>query len=165
MVGVFMVVSVLRANVAQRAQERTVEKQALVDMLIDEASRKYQLVHGYSKRSVMNDMFSQAVGEYTKVRIPESIAALNTRYITKFLSGVFIAIYIVVKTPAVLNNELSLGIFLATISIFATDLANAITEFNAQLILIISAFFPLKEFTMQLNLPLALAANKKVNQD
>jgi len=88
---------------------------------------------------------------------------LRTVYITKFLSGCFIALYIVFKAHDVLDNKLSLGVFLATISIFGTYLSDAITELNEQLNVIIEAFTDLKEFTLYFNLPLELPALKEIN--
>merc|ERR1719408_48375 len=107
-------------------------------------------------------MFSKAVADYTREKIPEHIAKLNTEYVTKFLSGIFVAIFIVMKTPAVLNHELSLGIFLATISIFTTDLANTVTELNQEVRHIGDSFVPLQEFKFYLNLPLHLAEAKEM---
>jgi len=71
----------------------------------------------------------------------------------------------VLKTPAVLNNELSLGIFLATISIFTSDLSNAVSELNSQFIKIVDSFVPLKELTFFLNLPTDLQAHQKGSQE
>lgn len=164
MVLLLMVFTATQARVSQRAQERVEEQHVLVDLVVDEATRKFQLVLDYSKRSVISDAFAVAVRSFSKEKIPETIARLNTRYTTKFLSGIFIAIYIVAKTPAVLDHELSLGVFLATITIFGTYLADAITDLNQQLMFIIDAFAPLKDFTKYLNLELNLLELKKVNR-
>merc|ERR1719197_2319701 len=134
-------------------------------MIVDEASRKYNLIYNYSKRSVINDMFKKAVKRYAKQKIPVEVASMNTHFIAKFLSGAFVAVYIVLKTPAVLNNELSLGIFLATISIFTSDLSNAVSELNSQFIKIVDSFVPLKELTFFLNLPTDLQAHQKGSQE
>jgi len=165
LVLVLVIAAIVRTRVSQQAQERAEEEQGVCDMIVDEASRKYNLIYNYSKRSVINDMFKKAVKRYAKQKIPVEVASMNTHFIAKFLSGVFVALYIVLKTPAVLNNELSLGIFLATISILTSDLANTIADLNNQLVQIVETFVPLKEITLYLNLPSSLSATKQIFQE
>lgn len=163
MVLVLIAFSIFRVRISQRARARVEEKDAFVSLLTEEATRKYQLTRDYSKRSAVSDMFAHAVHGYTQEKIPENLVRLNTAYFTKFLSGSFICIYIIVKTPAVLNNEVSLGVFLATITIFGTYLAEAIAQLNDQLAQIIDAFVPLQQYTKFLNLPLDLSILKRIN--
>lgn len=164
MAVMLVVFAAFRAKTQQHAKHRLDNAQTYVDLITDESCRKFELVRDYSKRSVMNDMFAHAVRKYSKEMIPETMVELTTQYTTKFLSGIFIAIYIVAKTPDVLNGDLSLGIFLATITVFGTYLSDAFTELNTSVSLIITAFVPLKAFTMYLNLPLDLPALKKINR-
>merc|ERR1719230_270247 len=112
----------------------------------------------------MTDMFARSAQDYTGAAIPDTFIKANTRFVAKLLSAIVIMLYIMAKTPAVLNNELSLGIFLATITIFATYLGDAFSDLNGQLELIIETFSPLKDFTMFLNMPLELPALKRTSE-
>jgi ATPase subunit of ABC transporter with duplicated ATPase domains len=67
-----------------------------------------------------------------------------------------------VKTPAVFANELSLGVFLATIALFSTTLADTISELNNQMLSVIQAFTPLKDLTRYMNLETTLPQLKKI---
>jgi ABC-type multidrug transport system fused ATPase/permease subunit len=165
MVAILVVFAIGRVTQAQGVQSECEEKQMLIETLTDESLRKYRLFADYWRRPLMADMFHKACAEYCKVTIPFDLTKLQTLYTTRFISSIFIGIYIVVKTPAVLNRELSLGVFIATITIFSTYLADAITELNSQLMAIVEGFVPLKEFTRYLNLPLELELLKKVSHE
>lgn len=165
MVTILLVFNIARVPVSQRLQKKVDEKMTFMAMLTMEAGNKIRLFTGYSKRPLMMEMFVLAVGGYNEERVPEEMVRISNQYFTKILSGCFIAMYIVVKTPAVLNNELSLGVFLATIAIFGTYLTDAITDLNSQLMIIVDSFVPLKDFTTFLNLPLELSHLKRVNRE
>lgn len=156
--------AIMRTEVAKEQAEVVNEKDEAVSMLAEETCRKFQLIADYSKRPLVNEMFVIATNAVSEAKIPEAIAKLNTQYTAKFLSGIIIAAYIIVKAPAVFNNTLSLGVFLATISIFSTYLSDALNDLNTQLMVILDAFVPLKDLTRQLNMPLELEALKKINE-
>jgi hypothetical protein len=140
-----------RAKHLQHLQSRAEDKFLIVETLVGEISQKYPLVHSYAKRPVMHDMFRRSVKRHLDHKLPVNVAGVGTYYITRFLSGIFIAAYIIVKTPAVFANELSLGVFLATISLFSTTLADTISELNIQILTVIQAFTPLKDLTRYMN--------------
>jgi len=162
--AVLVIFSAFRVGVAQAAQKCADEKMLVVATLTNEAHQKFRLISDYVKRPLMGDMFSRAVESHTEEQIPVAMIELNTEFTTKFLSGLVICLYITLKTPDVFDGTVSLGIFLATIQIFGSHLAEAITELNAQLMVIIKAFVPLKELTVFFNLPLELPELKTINQ-
>jgi len=162
MVAVLIAFTILRVGVSQRQQVRVEERFMLVATLCDDACRKFRLFADYFKRPLMTDMFGKCVDEYGKERVPEAMIKLNNEYTTKFLSGICITVYIVAMAPGVLDGHVSLGIFLATITIFSTYLSDAITDLNKQMMLIVTSFVPLQEFTMFLNMPLELPALKEI---
>jgi len=160
---VFLVfLTICRVGFAQEAQERVEARLTLLETLTDESCRKYRLFQDYSRRGLMGEMFERASAEYNKEAVVDTLIHLSTQYSTKLISGFFIAYYIIQRTEAVLAGTLSLGIFLAVITIFATYLADAITELNSQLMVIVDAFVPLKEFTFFFNLPLELKERKQI---
>lgn len=165
MVAILIFLTFCRVGYAQHAQERVEARLTLMETLCEEACGKYRLFCDYAKRSLMAEMFTKSCEEYNLEKIPDTFIHLSTQYSTKFVSGIFIANYIVQRTPAVLQGTLSLGIFLATITIFCTYLADAITELNNQLMVIVDAFVPLKEFVLFLNLPLDLPARLKAQHE
>jgi len=160
---ILVTITALRAGVSQKAQKKADEEKVHLVCMTTDVCQKIRLVCDYFKRPMMGDMFAKAVNNHNEAQIPAGIVELNTQFATKILSGVAIVIYIVAMAPSVLNHELSLGIFLATISIFG-HLEASCLELNAHLILVIKSFTPLKEFTEFLNLSLELACLKKVNR-
>jgi len=154
-----------RVESARSTQEAVEKRLMLVDTLVEESSNKHRLFSDYNKRGVMADMFANAAGRFSKARIPDTLVHLTGQYVTRFLCGVVIFNYIVRKTSLVLDGHCSLGIFLATISIFSTYLVDNMINLNDQMMLIVDAFVPLKEFTNFLNFKLELEALKKANRD
>jgi len=162
--SVLVAFTALRVAVAQRAQKRTDQKALVVASMTNEAYQKFRLIADYMKRPLMGDLFAKAVDEHCEAKIPVAMIELNTAFTTKFLSGLAICLYISLKAPDVLDGTVSLGIFLATITIFASHMSDAIMQLNIKLMVIIEAFVPLKEFTTLLNLPLELPALKAANR-
>jgi ABC-type multidrug transport system fused ATPase/permease subunit len=148
----------------QAAQKDVDQKLRVLNMLTDEACAKYRLIADYFKRYIMNDAFSKAVDEYTETVKTETATLLLNSYITKFLSGSFICSYIILRAQAVLDGELSLGIFLATITILGTYLADAITELNENLNCVIASFGSLRELTLFFSLPQDLSDLKDISE-
>jgi ABC-type multidrug transport system fused ATPase/permease subunit len=165
MICLLTVFAILRATTLQRTQEKAEEKHIFMETLVCEATQKYQLVHSYNIRAVVSTMFDQACRSHNKERIAVHIASLSTIYITRFLSSIFVGTYIVVKAPAVLSGELSLGIFLAVISIFTTTLCETMSDLNSRFLQLVEAFGPLKEFTTYMNLPSDLLEHQRITQE
>jgi len=151
-----------RANHLQNLQHRFDDKYLIMETIVGEVSHKYSLVHSYSKTPVMHDMFNHSVDKLMKEKIPVSVSGISTYYITRFLSGIFIAAYIIVKTPAVLANQLSLGVFLATITLFSTTLTDTISELNLEILNVIQSFAPLKDLTQYMNMETILPQIKHI---
>jgi len=162
--AVLIVFTCLRVGGSRRAQMLSEERMKTVATLTGEVVQKIRLIADYFKRPMVADMFGTAVDAHAEFKKPPDMIELNTRFTTKLLAGIVIFAYIVVKTPDVLDGHTSLGIFLATISVFGSHLSEAITELNDQLMIIIKGFVPLKELTYFFNLPLELPELKKVNQ-
>jgi len=145
------------------AQLNADDKEGMIEVMVDEATRKYQLVHAYDKRGAMKDMFAQATQTFSDATVPVVVAGTHTKYLAKFLTASFVFLYVVVKAPAVFNKELSLGMFLATIGIFTSDVAGLADDLNSHFRSIFGAFLPLKEVTFWLNLPSDLPLCKKTS--
>lgn len=145
-----------RVGAFQRVQTVVDAKMRDLVILINDICNKYSLIAEYRKRPAMSDIFEGAADDHTKASIPVTFVKLNTFYATKFLSGFFIATYIIMQAPAVLDGHLSLGLFLATIAIYGTYLADALTDLNNHLTAIMESFTSLEDFTLFLNLPLEL---------
>jgi len=157
--------TLFRLGYCLERQKDADEKRRTLLMLAHEACMKYRLLSEYLKRSVIGNIFNRTVEEHAKSMIPVMQNELQAYYITKFLSGCFIGLYIVVKAQDVLDNKLSLGVFLATISIFGTYLSDAITEWNNQLNIIIVSLTSLQDFTLYFNLPLEMPELKKISDE
>jgi len=158
-----LVFTLLRVGAFREVQKVVDDKLRVMLMVTHDSCMKYRLAAEYLKRNLLGSIFNKSAQEHTESLIPVNLSELRTVYVTKFLSGCFIAFYIVVKAHDVLDNKLSLGVFLATIAIFGTYLADAITELNEQLNIIIESFTSLQEFTLYFNLPLEAPALKKIN--
>lgn len=160
-----MCLLVLRVPIAQRAQTRAGDSLVWVTTMADDACREFRLFADYFKRTLMLKMFARSVDSHCEETLPGSLIRINTEYTAKFLSGIVIAVYIIVNTPHVLSGDLSLGIFLATISIFSTYLYDAIAELNLRLMIIVESLTALEEITTLMNMPLGLERNSVISKE
>lgn len=168
--GIVMIVLVFifmafRVDLAVTTQERLEEKIMTVSTITDESNQKYRLFADYFKQGVLVDLFSAAVKDYSSEKVDDTCQHLITQFAPKILSGIITANYIIFRTNDVLSGHLSLGIFLASITIFVTYMTQEIADLNNQLMLIVDAFACLKEFTRYFNLPLELVALRNTNID
>jgi ABC-type multidrug transport system fused ATPase/permease subunit len=163
-VVVVITLTLFRAKYAQHAQEEIEERWLLVETLVEETHGKFRLIADYSKRALMSDMFSLAAEEYSREKVPDILLHINTQYLTKLLMGVCIANYIVHRSPAVFRGDTSLGIFLATITVFNWYLSDAITALGDEFMKIVESLVPLAEFTSWLNLELELKERRRFNR-
>merc|ERR1719221_972501 len=72
--------------------------------LINETIRNYQLIGYYFQRPKINEMMTARVNKLRRHEIPERIAGTTDRYVPKWLGQVFLALYIVVMSPFVLEE-------------------------------------------------------------
>lgn len=156
MFALVVIFMALRVDLAVATQDRLEDKIMRVGTITDESNQKYRLFSDYFKRGVLVDLFSKAVKDYSREKINDTCHHLLSQFAPKIIAGAITANYIVFRTNDVLNGHLSLGVFLASITIFVTYMVNEIADLNNQLILIVDAFACLKEFTRYLNLPLEL---------
>eukprot|EP00930_Biecheleria_cincta_P072845 TRINITY_DN6018_c0_g1_i1.p1 TRINITY_DN6018_c0_g1~~TRINITY_DN6018_c0_g1_i1.p1 ORF type:complete len:906 (-),score=152.00 TRINITY_DN6018_c0_g1_i1:183-2900(-) len=85
---------------------------------ISETCDKFNLIAEYQQRSQMNEIF-EAKTEATRIsEIPENQVQLNNDYFPKWLGPVFSGGYIALCSGAVLDGSISMGVFLAMISVF-----------------------------------------------
>eukprot|EP00930_Biecheleria_cincta_P047101 TRINITY_DN32589_c0_g1_i1.p1 TRINITY_DN32589_c0_g1~~TRINITY_DN32589_c0_g1_i1.p1 ORF type:complete len:827 (-),score=142.55 TRINITY_DN32589_c0_g1_i1:24-2504(-) len=85
---------------------------------VSETCDKFNLIAEYEQRSQMNEIF-EAKTEATRVaEIPENQVQINNDYFPKWLGPVFAGGYIALCSEAVLDGSLSMGVFLAMISVF-----------------------------------------------
>jgi len=165
MPGLLLLFAMYHVRIFEKEQKKVDMKLKTLMLLCSETCAQYRLIAEYFKRHLVSETFAKSVDEHTKAMIPESSTRLHAVYITKFISGCFIAIYIVSRAQRVFDNELSLGLFLATITIFGTYLADAISDLNDQLNIIIESFTSIQEFTLYLNLPLELSSLKQFSRE
>lgn len=158
---ILLIFTMIRVEETVSTQKEAEHKRLAVVTLVSEASQKFRVLADYMRRPMMGDMFAKAVDDRTEGARATAAMELNTQFITKLLTGLVTFAYILLRTPDVLDGAVSLGAFLATLTIFGSHLAEAITELNVQLMHIVAALAPLREFTTFLNLPLELPALKE----
>lgn len=163
MIALVVIFMAFRVDLAVTTQERLEEKIMTVSTITDESNQKYRLFSDYFKRGVLVDLFSAAVKDYSSEKNNDTFQHLISQFAPKILSGIITANYIIFRANDVLSGHLSLGIFLASITIFVTYMTQEIADLNNQLMLIVDAFACLKEFTRYFNLPLELVALRSTN--
>merc|ERR1740117_1259760 len=111
----------------------------------------------------MNELFAETAESMKNILIPEATVVQNNRYFAKWLGPLFVGLYTAFASEPVFTGEVSLGKFLATISIFG-ELSNNFGEVCGCIMIITSVFDPLKAVTQVLNLATDVPTWKTVNR-
>jgi len=141
-------------------------KTAEVIGLVNEATTKYGLIADYQQRPQFCELFEERSKELSEGRLPMERMIVNNNYAPKWLGPVFTGVYIAMNAQKVLANEsdLPLGVFLATVRVFA-ELAENFEGAYEELIEISSAVGPLRKLSLFLNMETDLKKWKEVNRE
>mmetsp|Transcript_20245 Transcript_20245/g.56184 ORF Transcript_20245/g.56184 Transcript_20245/m.56184 type:complete len:904 (+) Transcript_20245:66-2777(+) len=128
--------------------------------MISEACAKYSLMADYGRRPQINETFSKMANAQRLSKVPERQVALNNGYFPKWLGPVFTAFYVVSVSSAVLSGEVSLGVFLATMSVFG-KVSHDFESLYTMLLGVAKEIDSLKKIAQYLNMEVDLRSWKK----
>jgi len=131
--------------------------------LANEVCAKYRLIADYAQRPYMNKLFSGRSLDFTEAKLPEQEVFLNSEYFPTFLGYLFVGFFISTNSASVLNGQVSLGTFLATISVFK-EVGDAFTEIYASFVDLTKCFEPLGALTILFNKKTDLLSFKNLNR-
>lgn len=153
----------LRTEVMIKAVEKAAETTADVYEVVQEACQKYTLLAEYARRPHMCDRFHHAAEKRNNALVPAECVKLNNSYFPKWLGPVFIGVYVAYSAGPVLDGNVSLGAFLATVRIFK-ELSEQFSEMYVELLKIAGAAGPLRKLTGLFNLPTDTPTWKRINR-
>lgn len=137
-------------------------KKVLID-LTTETCAKYRLIADYSQRSQMNDIFERRATELRKSTIPELQVELNNNYFPRWLGPLFIGGYIAISARPVLQHDISLGVFLATLSVFS-EVSSDFSSFYKHVMSINTRLDSLKTLTKYFNMQTEVELLKEMSE-
>ena len=141
--------AVLREVVFHKPEEED-ESEKLVSDLVSEISQNYPLIAGYFQRAAMNDKFAARATKLSDVRLPRSSFELRSEFFFDWLGPLFVGGYVAFCSPLVLAGKLSLGTFLATISVFK-EVGHNFADGFSRVKKVARKFGPLVDLTVFLN--------------
>jgi len=139
MPGLMLVWGICRSRALSEASDYAGPLKKILIDLTTEVCAKYRLIADYAQRPQMNDLFQRRADELRRSEIPESQVELNNNYFPKWLGPIFSGAYIAWASEYVLTKEMSLGVFLATLSVFSevsgdfSSLYERVMEVNTRL--------------------------------
>ena len=139
----------LREAVLHKPEE-TDDSEKLVSDLVSEISQNYRLIASYFQRPAMNDKFAARATKLCEVRLPYAAYEMRSEFFFGWLGPLFVGGYVAFYSPLVLSGKLSLGTFLATISVFKEVGQNFADGFS-RIKKVVSKFGPLADLTVFLN--------------
>jgi len=137
-------------------------KKILID-LTTETCAKYRLIADYAQRPQMNDLFQKRAEELRRSLIPEVQVELNNNYFPKWLGPCFNAVYIAITARSVLVGDVSLGVFLATLSVFS-EVSSDFGSLYEQIMDINTRLDALKTLTKYFNMETEVLLLKDMNR-
>eukprot|EP00435_Cladocopium_sp_Y103_P030492 s1840_g7.t1 len=117
---------------------------------VSEICDNYSIIAYYFQRPAMNEKFASRVTTFNDNGIPEEVYKMNSEFFFDWLAPLFVGLYIAFYSPLVLSEDLPLGTFLATISVFREVSANFVDGYRG-LKKVVSCFEPLVDLTVFLN--------------
>ena len=123
-----------------------------VIQLVCSISEYYSLIAAYFQRPAMNEKFAASVAKLGEVQEPLGIYHMRTEFFFSWLGPFFSGFYLCFYAQQVMDDQLSLGTFLATISVFKEVSSNFADGYSVMMS-VISKFEPLTDITLFLNRP------------
>jgi ABC-type uncharacterized transport system fused permease/ATPase subunit len=130
---------------------------------VQESCVKFELISSYAQRPQVNDTFQSKIYELNEALLPGELLELHSKYVPDWVAVVLVGGYIAVYTPYVLNGDISLGTFLATIKIFK-EVGEEFNEGYEQFMALMSCVGPLQRLVTMFNAPTSLRQQKSVNR-
>lgn len=164
LVPVLMIVwGLIRTNVFLDASKATGDTEGPFVGFINEMLSKLPLIADYQQRPQINERFASKAEEFRKVKIPETMVSHNNMFVPKLLGPALVALYTAIGASLVLQGQLNLGVYLATISVFG-DICDAFSEMFGLVMDCISTFPGLLDITKLLNKEIDVPSWKDVNR-
>lgn len=139
------------------------EAEMSVLRLVSEVCHCYRLIADYFQRPQMNEAFQRSASEMRRNLVPENVAHLNDDFFPKWLGPIFMGLYIALDASKVLQNEVSLGTFLATLALMR-DISAEFSEAYHIILALIEEFRSLRDLTVFFNKETDLLAWKAVSR-
>eukprot|EP00747_Dinoflagellata_sp_TGD_P113985 gnl/TRDRNA2_/TRDRNA2_171837_c2_seq3.p1 gnl/TRDRNA2_/TRDRNA2_171837_c2~~gnl/TRDRNA2_/TRDRNA2_171837_c2_seq3.p1 ORF type:complete len:887 (+),score=135.99 gnl/TRDRNA2_/TRDRNA2_171837_c2_seq3:363-2663(+) len=154
----------LRRNITGLAlRERNLKQDGLVDR-VDRTVKNLRMIADYNRRPFFVDKFEMKVADFNKADRDLDIVMLNNIYFASWLTQLFTAFYTVMGGIEVLNGSVSLGMFLANVSIIGQIGASCGSIYKT-LMMIQGTFPALEKVARILNLPTDLPQRMALKRD
>ncbi|CAE7197734.1 ssuB [Symbiodinium natans] len=138
-------------------------KEALVLRIVAEVCERYRLVADYFQRPQMNEAFAATAGALRKAQSRKALAKLNDDMFPQWLGPGFTGLYIAMDANNVLTGQVSLGTFLATISILGS-ISGQFARAYCVVLDIVELTAPVRKLTVFFNKQTDLLTWKAVNR-
>ena len=138
-------------------------KEVLVLRIVAEVCERYRLIADYFQRPQMNEAFAATAGALRKAQSRKALANLNDDMFPQWLGPGFTGLYIAMDANNVLTGQVTLGTFLATISILGSISGQFARAYNVVLD-IYELTAPVKKLTVFFNKSTDLLTWKEVNR-
>jgi len=151
MPAIMLVVTACRMPIVLKVNADVGEYASDFHAYVAETVANYSVVQDYFQRPRMNEHYQRKSEALRVNQIPATMVEVNNKYCPKWLGPVFVGLYIAFESDAVFTGELSLGKFLATVSIL-TDMAQDFAGIYELLMMISGTFDEVKSVVEILNM-------------
>lgn len=153
----------LRMEVYIKANQNKGDCESGIIAFVNEVLNKLTLIADYAQRPQMNELFAEKSEGLRNMQTPAHFVTYNNMFVPEVLGPALVALYTGVGAALVLNNQVGLGVYLATISVFG-DICGAFESCFGRVMDVISTFIPLAAITLLLNKATDVPAVKAVNR-
>jgi ABC-type multidrug transport system fused ATPase/permease subunit len=148
---IMLVVTACRMPIVLKVNADVGEYASDFHAYVAETVANYSVVQDYFQRPRMNEHYQRKSEALRVNQVPATLVEVNNKYCPKWLGPVFVGLYIAFESDAVFKGEVSLGKFLATVSIL-TDMAQDFAGIYELLMTISGTFDEVKSVVEILNM-------------
>mmetsp|Transcript_18280 Transcript_18280/g.35240 ORF Transcript_18280/g.35240 Transcript_18280/m.35240 type:complete len:734 (+) Transcript_18280:393-2594(+) len=143
--------------------EAVARKQADIVEVVQETNQKYRLIADYYMRPQVQVVLEDRTSSLRSASVPAKGARVMNDYFPGWISTGLVAFYLFFGGSAVVENQLQIGAFLATINA-VKDIGDSFKDIFTACLDVGKAIGPVARVTEILNLPTNLSEMKRVNR-
>lgn len=99
--------------------EKLNERNVKITAVVNEVCSNYRLIADYAQRPHVCELFTKSVQALNAAGMPLNVMQKNSAYFPSWLATLFTCAFMIYSSQTVLDGDMSLGNFLATVKIYA----------------------------------------------
>lgn len=158
---IMLVFAVCRTSIVMQCADASGDQETSLLETMSDAFDNFELISDYHQRPPINDLFSKKAEAFRAVQVPQRRVENTNSHFPILLGRGFQFLYLIIASRLVFEGKISLGLFLATLSVFV-DIADNFSGVFDGMLAIVRTFPTLEGLTLYYNLETELPQCKQI---